>query len=97
MLAIEAGALAMELLDRRLLLVLQSVSAEELGELLDEAAPRVMPDPRRRNHVSDELTEQQKAAFAASVAPLEGEGGVVDDDADADPDESELEAGEDPG
>lgn len=68
MLTVDGAGQAMEIVDRRLYLYLRSVSIEDLDDLLDSALPRTMPAPRRRNKVSIDLTDAEKAALAAEPA-----------------------------
>lgn len=69
MLAVDSTGDAIEIVDRRLTLFLQSVSFEDLEELLDEVQPRVTPAARRRNHVSLAMTEDEKAAYITRAMP----------------------------
>ncbi|HEY6250977.1 MAG TPA: hypothetical protein VI685_13535 [Candidatus Angelobacter sp.] len=63
MLAVNGTEEAMAIVDRRLFLFLQSTELEDLEELLDEVQPRVLPRARRRNHLSPEMTDAEKAAY----------------------------------
>jgi len=59
----------MQIVDRRLFLFLQSVSLEDLEDLLDNVQPRTTPKVRRRNRLSPEWTDADKAAYIAKVLP----------------------------
>ena len=61
------GTNAMEIVDRRLFLFLQSVSLEDLEDLLDNVQPRVAPSARRRNRLSPQMTEDEKAAYVTRL------------------------------
>ena len=63
LLSVDGTGEAMEIVDRRLFLFLQSITIEDLIELLDSAQPRMLPTPRRRNQVSREMTASDKAAY----------------------------------
>ncbi len=63
LLSVDGTGEAMEIVDRRLFLFLQSITIEDLIELLDSAQPRMLPNPRRRNQVSREMTASDKAAY----------------------------------
>jgi hypothetical protein len=69
MLAVHGTDDAMEIVDRRLFLFLQSVSIEDLEDLLDNVQPRKTPNARRRNRLSPEMEEDQKNAYIAQLAP----------------------------
>jgi hypothetical protein len=68
-LAMNSARDAIEIIDRRLVLFLSNVTLDDLEELLDDAQPLVFPTARRRNHVSPEMTEDEKAAYVAKVMP----------------------------
>lgn len=87
MLAVDSAGDAMEIVDRRLFLFLQSVSLEDLDELVDDAQPRVTPTARRRNHVSPEMSEDEKAAYIAQVMPELPQVPSSDEPVDGEPDE----------
>jgi hypothetical protein len=67
MLAINSAGDAMEIVDRRLFLFLQSVTEEDLRDLLDSIETRRSPNPRRRNRLSAEMSSEEKAAKIAQL------------------------------
>lgn len=99
MLAVDSTGDAMEIVDRRLVLFLQSLGPEDLDELLADVQPRVTPTPRKRNRVSPEMTAEEKAAYIAKVMPEPKEAPSSDEpveDQPEEPDEDESGVSEEP-
>jgi hypothetical protein len=73
LLNVDSTGKAMEIADRRFFLFLQGIAIEDLIELLESARPRQLPTPRRRNQISREMTQDEKAAYvtqeSATISP----------------------------
>lgn len=63
MFALDATGDAMEIVDRRLTLFLEGMSIDDLEDVLDDFQPMSVPNVRRRNHVSLNITEEEEAAY----------------------------------
>jgi hypothetical protein len=73
MFAVDAAADAMEIVDRRLALFLQSIGLDDLEEVLDEVRPSRPLAARRRNLVSLPLTRTEEAAYIEQSIPNSSE------------------------
>jgi hypothetical protein len=97
MLAVDNTGECMEITDRRLTLFLQNTNLEDIEELLEDVQPRQVPDARRRNYVSVEMTAEEQNAYIRQAYPdaVLVEVGVEEDEEDEEEEEEDSDEGKD--